>query len=73
MLTENYVVEDTTCTEYITDGMRFCTHVFDVDDLGSHVAGSAAAYEQVVGIVCDGGESEIDDDGLFAEDDVVRF
>jgi hypothetical protein len=55
MLTENYVVEDTTCTEDIADRVRFRTHVFDVDDFGSHVSRSTAAYEKVVGIVCDGG------------------
>lgn len=51
VLAEDYVIEDTTGTEDVADWLRFCGHVFDVDDLGGNVARSTAAYEEVVRII----------------------
>ena len=71
VLAEDYVVEDAANAEDVRDRLRFCGHVFDVYDFRSHVAGSAATYKEVVRVVSDRGQSEVDDDGLLAEDDVV--
>lgn len=71
------VVEDDAGRKYVTNGLAFGGHVSDVDDFGSHKAGSAAADEEVVFFFGVGGQSEVAD-GHFAgvlalEEDILGF
>lgn len=71
MLAEDDVVEDAADTENVTDWLGLRGHIFDVDDLGGHVAWCSASDEEVIGVVGYRRQAEIDDDGLLAENDVV--
>ena len=73
MLTENYVVKDAPNTEHITDWMRFCRHVLDVDDLWCDIPWSSASYEQVIWIVSHSCQSEVNNDRFLTQNDIVRF
>lgn len=42
------IMKDDPCREYITNGFAFSIHIFDVNDLRSHKARSAASNEQIL-------------------------
>lgn len=73
MLAEDDVVEDTASTKDVTDRLRLGRHILDVNDLGSNITRSSTSYKEVVRVIGNSSKSEIDDDWLFAEDDVVRL
>lgn len=66
MLAEDYVVENATCTENVTDRMRLCAHVLNVYDFRRHIAWSTASNEQIVWIVSYRRQAEINYYRLFA-------
>ncbi len=70
-------MEDDACGEYVADGFAFGAHVADVDYFGGHEAWGAATHEQVLLLVCVGGQSEIADRHLPAaipsEHHILRF
>lgn len=73
MFAEDDVVENATDAEHIADGLGLGCHILYVDDLGSHVAGSAASDEEVVRIIGYRCQAEIDYYWLFAQNDVIGF
>ena len=70
-------VKDETQAEKVTNWIVFGLHIFDVDDLGSHITGSTTSHKQVflgIGELC---ETEVSDYAVTAawssENEVFRF
>lgn len=73
MFTENDVIKDASNTKNIADWMRFGRHVFNVNNLRSDISWSATSNKQIIGIVGYRGQSEVDYDRFFTQNDIVRF
>ena len=73
MLAKNYVIKDAACTENVTNWMWLSRHIFDVDDLWSHIAGSSTPHKKIVRIIGNCCQPEIDDYWFFTQYNVIRL
>lgn len=73
MLAENNVIEYAAYAENITNWMGFGRHVFDIDYLRCYISWRPTSYKQIIGIICNGSKSKINDDRLLAQYDIIRF
>jgi hypothetical protein len=73
MFVEDHEIENAAHTEDITDRQRFGIHILDIDDLWCDIARCSASNKKVLGLIGNGGESKINYNGLFTDDDIIRF
>jgi len=71
MFTENDIVKDASHTKNVTNWMGLCGHVLDIYDLRSYIPWSSAPYEKVIRIIGYCCQSKINNNGLFAQNDII--
>ena len=73
MLTENYVVKDASHTKNITNWLRFCSHILDIDNFRSHVPRSTTTHKQIIRLVRYSRQSKVYYDRLLCKNNVIRL
>jgi len=73
MLAENDIVEDAPNTEDIADGLRLCWHILNIDDFWSDVTRCPTSDKEIVGVICNSGQTKVDYNWLFTQNDVIGF
>ena len=73
MLAEDDIVEDASDAEDVTDGLRFCWHVLNIDDFRGHITWRATSDKQIVGVVCYSCQTKVDYGWLLAQNYIIGF